>query len=69
MGSSYDYTEFAEECLVWARTAKSLKERAIFLQMALTWLEAATAQVAASRIPPLQPRQGHVGRVSAERAL
>ena len=45
MSPSYDYSEFAEECLVWARTAKSPKERAIFLQMAQTWLEAATAQV------------------------
>jgi hypothetical protein len=46
MCSSTDYSEFAEECLDWARTAKSPKERAIFLQMTRVWLEAAAAQAA-----------------------
>lgn len=69
MSPSYDYSEFAEECLVWARTAKSLKERAIFLQMAQTWLEAATAQVHRDVDPDPQPRQRHLGGLSAERAL
>jgi hypothetical protein len=36
-----DYREYADECMGWARTAKSDRERAIFLQMAQTWLQAA----------------------------
>ena len=59
MNPSYDYSEFAEECLVWARTAKSPRERAIFLQMAQTWLEAATAQVNAIR--PLRATEPDAG--------
>jgi hypothetical protein len=30
MSPSYDYSEFAEECVIWARTAKSPRELAIF---------------------------------------
>ncbi len=37
-----EYRENAEECLGWARTARSDKERGIFLQMAQAWTEAAT---------------------------
>jgi hypothetical protein len=62
MSPSYDYSEFAEECLVWAKTAKSLKERAIFLQMAQTWLEAAAAQVRRDVGPVPQPRSTPCGR-------
>jgi hypothetical protein len=36
-----EYRTFAKECLDWARTAKSDREREIFEQMALTWIEAA----------------------------
>jgi hypothetical protein len=39
--SSNDFRDFANECLDWAKTAKSDSERDIFLQMAQTWLEAA----------------------------
>jgi hypothetical protein len=39
--SSKEYREFADECLGWAKTARSDRERRIFLQMAETWLEAA----------------------------
>jgi hypothetical protein len=38
-----EFRAFADEAMDWARTAKSDKERAIFLQMARTWLEAAEA--------------------------
>jgi hypothetical protein len=41
MSSAEEYREFAEECLGWARTARSDRERRIFLQMAEVWLEAA----------------------------
>ena len=36
-----DYRQHARECLDWAITAKSQKEREIFEQMAVTWFEAA----------------------------
>jgi hypothetical protein len=39
--------EFADECFGWARTAKSDREREIFLVMAETWLRA--AKLAAER--------------------
>jgi hypothetical protein len=37
-----EYREYADECFGWAKTAKSDRERDIFLQMAHTWLEAAS---------------------------
>jgi len=36
-----EYREYADECLGWAKTAKSEREREIFLKMVQTWLEAA----------------------------
>jgi hypothetical protein len=36
-----EYREYAAECLEWAATAKSDREREIFLQMANAWLGAA----------------------------
>jgi hypothetical protein len=40
--SATEFRENADECMDWARTARSDRERAIFLQMADTWLQAAT---------------------------
>lgn len=39
--STNNYREYADECMDWAKTAKSDNERMIFLQMAQTWLQAA----------------------------
>ena len=39
--SATEFRENADECMDWARTARSERERAIFLQMAETWLQAA----------------------------
>jgi len=39
--SAKEYREFADECMGWAKTARSDREREIFLQMAQTWLWAA----------------------------
>jgi hypothetical protein len=39
--SAQEYHENAEECIGWARTARTDKERDTFLQMARTWIEAA----------------------------
>jgi hypothetical protein len=41
MATSKEYREYADECFGWAKTAKSDRERDVFLQMARTWLEAA----------------------------
>ena len=38
-----EFREFAKESMDWARTARSDQERAIFLRMTQTWLEAAIA--------------------------
>jgi hypothetical protein len=40
--SAKEYREFADECMGWAKTARSNQERQIFTQMALTWLWAAS---------------------------
>jgi hypothetical protein len=37
MVSAQDYRAYADECLDWARTAKTDQERKIFRQMAMTW--------------------------------
>jgi hypothetical protein len=37
MASAQDFRDYADECLEWARTAKSDQERRIFRQMAYTW--------------------------------
>jgi len=50
MSSAKEYREFARECMDWARTARSERERAIFEQMAQTWIEAA----ARLELAPLQ---------------
>jgi hypothetical protein len=39
--SSKEYREFADECLHRAKTARSDREKRVFLQMAETWLKAA----------------------------
>jgi hypothetical protein len=41
VSSAREYYENAEECFDWARTAKTERERAIFLQMAEAWLDVA----------------------------
>ena len=40
--SATEFRENADECMDRASTARSDRERAIFLQMAETWLQAAT---------------------------
>jgi hypothetical protein len=40
VATSKEYREYADECFGWAKTAKSDRERQIFLQMAETWLVA-----------------------------
>jgi hypothetical protein len=55
VSSAKEFREYADECLGWAKAAKSDKERRTFLQMAQAWLEAAdlseTAPAVATRTP------------------
>jgi hypothetical protein len=37
MASGQDFRDYADECLEWAKTAESDRERKIFRQMATTW--------------------------------
>ena len=53
--SAEEYRAYANECFGWARTARSDKEREIFLQMARTWLEAAIRANAKVQSPELAP--------------
>ena len=39
--SVYEFRKYADECLAWAKTAQSDKDRRDFLQMAEAWLQAA----------------------------
>ena len=39
--SAKEFREYADECLGWAKAAKSDKDRRNFLQMAQAWLDAA----------------------------
>jgi hypothetical protein len=46
------YRECADECLGWAKTAKSERERAIFLQMAVARQQAAAIAEGRSMVLP-----------------
>ena len=39
--SAREYRDNAQECVGWAQSARTERERDIFLRMARTWLEAA----------------------------
>jgi hypothetical protein len=39
--SANKYREFADECMALAKTARNEEERATFIEMANTWLQAA----------------------------
>jgi hypothetical protein len=41
MSPPNEFREFARECLGWANTARTEQERAAFMQMAETWIDAA----------------------------
>jgi hypothetical protein len=41
MESAKRFEDYANECFGWAKTARTGRERAIFLQMARTWTDAA----------------------------
>jgi hypothetical protein len=49
--SSAKFREYADECMDWAKSAKTDRERKIFLEMAATWLDAATRSEMREREP------------------
>jgi hypothetical protein len=52
MSEAAEYRALADECLGWAKSARSDRECRIFLQMAETWLEAAAiAERRGTRVP------------------
>jgi len=53
VSSAEEYQAYADECLGWAKTAQTEREREIFLQMAKTWI--AAALLAKERDPPFLP--------------
>jgi hypothetical protein len=50
MPTGNEYREYANECIEWAKTAKSLTERNTFLDMAEAWLRAATVAEMPTRV-------------------
>jgi hypothetical protein len=55
------YRKYAQECLDWARTAKTDSEREIFLEVARTWLKAAAEFGDPMQIvEPFRPRKRDV---------
>ncbi len=44
MTTPQEYRHFADECLEWARIAKTEHERQQFLEMANAWVQAASLQ-------------------------
>jgi hypothetical protein len=48
VSSAEDFYNYADEHFGWAETAKTERERAIFLQMAAAWLEVAQKWEAAA---------------------
>jgi hypothetical protein len=55
MESAKQFEEYAAECMEWATTARTTEERATFLQMAKTWIWAAS--IARGREGPLSSIQ------------
>lgn len=51
------FKEYAAECSDWARTARSARERDIFLQMAQTWLQAAACLELGRQIARNEPHE------------
>lgn len=56
MASARQYREYADECVAWAKEAKSDQDRETFLKMAQDWLHAATLLEMPQSGPPLQPK-------------
>jgi hypothetical protein len=59
------YWANSNECLEWAQTARSDREREIFMQMASAWREAAVASEAVANLRDIIPateKERHSGK-------
>jgi hypothetical protein len=56
MSQAHEYRQFAEECVRWARGAKSDRERKAFFDMARAWTEAAAVRQDGGAILPSTPQ-------------
>jgi hypothetical protein len=63
--SAQEYRENAQECLGWARTARTEREREIFLQMARTWFEAGRTPALTSASARIRGVGGYARRSNA----
>jgi hypothetical protein len=52
MTTAEEYRQYADECIAWAKQAKTDSERDILLQMAKTWMEAALIAKERGTSPP-----------------
>jgi hypothetical protein len=56
MTTAKEYRDYAAECMEWAKTATTDADREIFLQMAASWLKAASlAEPMTIRAEPSKP--------------
>ena len=62
MASAMECREYADESLCWAKTARSERESAIFLQMAHSWLLVAMKLEGHQVNVPREPRGLHLVR-------
>ena len=62
MSSAKEFYDYADEHFGWAETAKTERERAIFLQMAAAWLEVAQRWETKGGSPTSQIRCRNDGR-------
>jgi hypothetical protein len=60
VSSEKEYRAYANECLGWAKTARTERERDAFLQMARTWTEA--AMIAKKRAASSKPTSRQLTR-------
>ena len=56
MASAKEFLEYADECKKWAKSAKSDRERDIFLQMSKSWMAAALLARDREAPPPSTPK-------------
>ncbi len=62
MTTPEEYRRYADECMKWAREAKSDKDRETFLELASAWLQAAAigdGNPPIARSDPQQPKATH----------
>jgi hypothetical protein len=62
VSSAEQYRSYANECIAWAKTARTERERKIFLEMARTWTEAALIAKKRDALSKTTPNRTHSTR-------